>query len=120
MKKITWLFLLVIFATAPFVLAQTPSLLDAPPGSAVTTAGSSAEAAMGLVRKAGGWLYSIVIAIAVILMIYGGFIFVTSGGDEKKVENGKKYIIYGAIGIAVATLATGIVFLVGEFLGASN
>ncbi len=117
MKKTTWTILSLFLASIPVLIhGQTPSLLDAPPGSIVTNNG--AEGAMTLLRKAGGWLYSGVIAISVILMIYGGFLYVTSGGDEDKVKNGKNYIIYGVVGIAVATLATGVVFVVGEFLGA--
>jgi len=116
MKKTIWTILSSLIALVP-VLAygQTPSLLDAPPGSIVTNSG--AEGVMTLMRKTGGWLYSAVLAISVILMIYGGFLYVTSGGDEDKVKDGKNYIIYGVIGIAVATLATGVVFVVGEFLG---
>ena len=118
MKKIGWtIFSSAIGALPLFAYGATPSLLDAPPGSIVTNSG--AEGVMSLIRKAGGWLYAFVIAISVILMIYGGFIFVTSGGDEDKVKDGKNYIIYGAIGIAVATLATGVVFVVGQFLGAN-
>ena len=117
MKKISWTIFSLAIATLPILVhGQRPSLLDAPPGSIVTNSG--AEGVMTLIRKTGGWLYSGVIAIAVVLMIYGGFLYVTSGGDEDKVKDAKNYIIYGAIGIAVATLATGIVFVVGEFLGA--
>ena len=117
MKKIAWTIFSSAIATLPILAhGQTPSLLDAPPGSIVTNSG--AEGAMTLIRKAGGWLYAFVIAASVILMIYGGFLFVTSGGDEDKVKDGRNYVIYGAIGIAVATLATGVVFVVGQFLGA--
>lgn len=118
MKKTIWtIFSSFVFLLPPFVYGATPSLLDAPPGSIVTNSG--AEGLYSLILKTGGWLYSGVIAIAVILMIYGGFLYVTSGGDEDKVKDGKNYIIYGVVGIAVATLATGIVMVVGEFLGAN-
>ncbi len=116
MKKIGWtIFSSLIVISPTLVYGQTPSLLNAPPGSVVTNSG--AEGLYSLIVKAGGWLFSGVVAIAVILMIYGGFIFVTAGGDEDKVKDGKNYIIYGVVGIAVATLATGIVSVIGEFLG---
>jgi len=117
MKKTIWTIFSSFAVLLPtLVYGSAPSLLDAPPGSIVTDSG--AEGVMALIRKTGGWLYSGVLAISVILMIYGGFLYVTSGGDEDKVKDGKNYIIYGVVGIAVATLATGIVFVVGEFLGA--
>jgi len=114
MKKTIWTIFSSLAVLLPTLAYGEGSLLDTPPGSVVT----SAEGAYGLLLKAGGWLFSVVLAIAVILMIYGGFLYVTSGGDEEKVKNGKNYIIYGVVGIAVATLATGVVFVVGEFLGA--
>ena len=47
--------------------------------------------------------------IAVIYGIYGGFLMLTAGGDEKKVEQGKKILIQVGIGLVVIFLANSIV-----------
>jgi hypothetical protein len=47
--------------------------------------------------------------IAVIYIIYGGFLIFSSAGDEEKVGKGKKLIIYALIGIVVIFLAYSIV-----------
>lgn len=51
-------------------------------------------------------------AIAVIAIIYGGFLYVTSTGDAKRVEAAKNTILYGVIGLVVAIMAYAIVYFV--------
>lgn len=53
-------------------------------------------------------------AVAVIALIYGGFLYVTSAGDAGRVKTAKDTIVYSVIGIVVAVLAYAIVnFVVG-------
>ena len=54
--------------------------------------------------------------MSVIVLIYGGFQYVTSTGDKTRVENAKNTILYAIIGIVVAILAFAIVsFVIGAF-----
>ena len=48
------------------------------------------------------WLVGV---LAVIMIIYGGIIYTTSGGDPGKVKKGKDTIIYGIVGLIIAILA---------------
>ena|SRR3989344_2488780 len=43
--------------------------------------------------------------IAVIMIIFGGFRYVTSGGDATKVTSAKNTILYGLIGLVIVALA---------------
>ena len=59
--------------------------------------------------------------IAVVALIYAGFLFVTAGGDEGKIETAKNTILYTVIGIvillgakAIATVITNTVTSVGN------
>ena len=55
-------------------------------------------------------------ALAVIMLIVGGIMYVTSAGDSKRVESAKNTILYAIIGIVVAIAAGAIVnFIVGKF-----
>ncbi len=47
--------------------------------------------------------------IAVIMIIYGGLRYITSGGDSGKITNAKNTIIYALIGLVVVALAQFIV-----------
>ncbi len=48
-------------------------------------------------------------AIAVIMLIYGGLRYVTSGGNASSTKAAKDTILYGIIGLVVAILAFAIV-----------
>jgi len=51
-------------------------------------------------------IFSIIVGIAAVIMIvYAGFRYVTSGGDSGRVTSAKNALIYALIGIAVAALA---------------
>lgn len=54
-------------------------------------------------------LFEIIGVVAVAMIVYGGFQYMISGGDEKKVENAKKTITYAVIGLIVVILAGAIV-----------
>jgi len=48
--------------------------------------------------------------------IYGGFLWLTSGGNEEKIEKAKKIISNGVIGLFIVLAAATIYFLVKEAL----
>ena len=53
--------------------------------------------------------------VAVIMIIYGGFLFMTSAGDAGKVQKAKNAILYSVIGLAIVVLAYAIVnFVIGK------
>jgi len=58
------------------------------------------------------WLLGFVGLIAVLMLIWGGFLYLTSAGDDSKAENGKKTISYALIGLLVAGFAYAIVKVV--------
>lgn len=58
---------------------------------------------------------AIVFAISIIVVLYGGFLYVTSGGDPEKANKARTLLIYGVIGIGVAAVAYGISGYVIEF-----
>lgn len=53
--------------------------------------------------------------IAIVVIIYGGFTYMTSAGDTGKVQKGKSILIYGVVGLIVALSAFAIVrFVAGS------
>lgn len=51
-------------------------------------------------------------AISVIVIIYGGFRYVTSTGDAARIKGAKDTILYGITGLVVAIMAYAIVYFV--------
>lgn len=71
----------------------------------------------GIIRAALGFLG----IIAVVIILYGGFIWMTAGGSPEKVQKAQQVIIAGAIGLAIILSAWAITtFIVGELIGATN
>ena len=59
-------------------------------------------------------------AISVLMLIYGGIRYTTSGGNEKSVTAAKNTILYAVVGIIVADMAYAIVnFVITQFVGGS-
>jgi hypothetical protein len=63
------------------------------------------------------WMFTFLLAIAVIFIIGAAFVFLSSAGDPKKVEQAKNTIIYAVVAIIVAFLARAIVGIVVKILG---
>lgn len=56
--------------------------------------------------------------VAVVMVIYGGFRYVTSGGDSSGVTSAKNTILYAIIGLVVAALAYALInFVLADLLG---
>ncbi|MBU1036919.1 IPT/TIG domain-containing protein [Patescibacteria group bacterium] len=59
--------------------------------------------------------------IAVIIILYGGFIWMTSAGEEDKINKAKKILINGVIGLIIILAAFAIVsFIINAMQGASG
>lgn len=57
-------------------------------------------------------------AVSVIMIIIGGFRYVTSQGDQTQMQSAKNTILYAVIGVVVAIAAYAIVsFVVTQFVG---
>lgn len=77
----------------------------------------SPEGVINVITKVGGFLYTLVIALGVLFILVGALNILTAGGDEKKFSKGKTQILYAAVAVAVAVLATGIVKIVRDLVG---
>jgi hypothetical protein len=58
------------------------------------------------------WVLGLLGLIAVIMILYGGFIWMTAGGNEDKVSTAKKIITAAVVGLIVILLAWAIVTFV--------
>ena len=138
MKK-TWLALITTAFCLMGLLAPAAVYAQATPTPAPTSNTSGAKEAvcngLGLTNGTSGCtpapgqstventiknginILSIVIGVgAVIMIMIGGFKYITSGGDSSRVSSAKDTILYAVIGLAVAALAQVIVqFVLTKF-----
>ena len=64
------------------------------------------------------WIFIGLMALSALMIILGAFTFVTSGGNPDKTTQARNYIIFAAIGIAVALFSRAVPSLVKLIVGA--
>lgn len=60
------------------------------------------------------YFFWIVITIAVIMVLYAAYTYVTARDDQEKTSRARRTLTYAAVGIAVALLAVGFPNIVGS------
>lgn len=73
--------------------------------STCTTTGDPSSGLTSLAKTVTKWFSIIVGAISIIMIIYGGFRYITSGGDSGRVGNAKNTLLYAIIGLIIVALA---------------
>ena len=67
------------------------------------------------------WVLGILALIAVVLILIGGFRWMTAAGNEEKVESAKKLLVAAVIGLVILMAAWGIsLYAVGILASATN
>jgi hypothetical protein len=66
--------------------------------------------------RAQGYLFAFALVAAVIMIIWAGIDFITSGGDPKKVTIAKNKIKNTLIGVVIIILAKGIILVLQDIL----
>lgn len=70
-----------------------------------------------LANKIVDFLITISVPIVAIMVLYGGFLIMTAGGDLAKFKNGRSAILYAAIGFVVVLAAKAVVVLIKNIFG---
>jgi len=63
------------------------------------------------------WVFYIMTVVAVLMIVFGGFTYLTAAGDPGKAGKGKSILMYAMIGLAIALIAKLIPSLVRFILG---
>lgn len=123
-KGLQSLLLVPVLALSVAVAAPVfqPSIANAQIGAGVNATSNAAKtgnvtSADDLITTVINIFLYIIGAVSVIMIIYGGFKYVTSGGDSSGVTSAKNTILYAVIGLVVAVFAYIIVHFVLDKLG---
>lgn len=63
------------------------------------------------------WIFFILLAVVSLLVIWGGFTIATAGGAPDKVNEGRNYILYALLGLALALLSRAIPSIARALVG---
>jgi len=89
-----------------------------PSGSSTGTIGNpiSSNTFADLIMMIVKWIKNIALALAPLVVVWGGVLCITSSGDAKKFQTGKDMILYAAIGLLVVLLAEGLVGILKDLV----
>lgn len=71
---------------------------------------------LALLDKLANWLFSILLIVAVVFIVYAAFKFVTAGGNPGEIEQARHMVLYAVIGIVIAVAAKGFVAVAKSFV----
>ncbi len=74
----------------------------------------------GILQKAFNWVFGIVVFVAGIMLVWAGFTYITAAGDATKMKKALDSLTYALIGIGVAVLAKGLIYMICVFVGGST
>ena len=69
-----------------------------------------------LVKNILNFLLDLAFVIAPILIVYAGFLYITSAGNEDKVKTAQKTLIWALVGFAVVLIASSVPAIIQDFL----
>ena len=87
------------------------------PGGGAPTRLTDPCRVLELVRVITSWFGILVFIIAIIAILYAGFLFLTAGGNEETLKKARQVLIWGLIGIAVALFAMSAIPFVVSVIG---
>ena len=111
LKKIIYIFLLIIFISFPFltVYALEPGQLGNP---------LKYDSFVKILLAITAWVANIAIYVAVLMIIIGGFQFMFAHGSEDSVTKAKRTIYWAILGLIIAMLSKSLLMKLLEVLGA--
>jgi len=98
---------LMLITSIPSASAALISAQDNPSEIAGATGGEGSL--RGIVLKVVNYALGFLGLVAVIMIIFGGFLYVTSAGEQEGIDKGKKILMYSIVGIVIILLSFAII-----------
>jgi len=108
MRKNLAILIFLSLVLPSLVLAQTVITIQNP-----LTATNFEEVVNSIIN----FIFYVGVALAPLLIIYGAFYLLTSGGDPGRIDTGKRIISYALIGLAIVLMAKGLLAIIEQVLG---
>ncbi|MDP2684124.1 MAG: hypothetical protein Q8P20_03635 [bacterium] len=103
--------LFALVGLAVFAMPLTAAAVTVDPGLGTTLTLGTADL-KGTVVSIIQWALGLLGLIAVVMVLYGGFTWMTAGGNEEKISKAKKIISAAVIGLIIVLLAWAIIIFV--------
>ncbi len=94
-----------------------PTGYDSPTGKVCLCPPTGSTTFEDLLDSVINYVFWFATAITPILILVGGFMFMTSAGDIEKVNTAKRIITYTVVGYAIILFSRGLVYVLADLLG---
>ena len=74
---------------------------------------------VNLICKAGDWFFTGLMAVAILMILFAAFQFLTASGNAQHVESAKKTLVYAIGGIIIAIIPKAIIAIISSMLTGS-
>ena len=105
MMKKTFSYILLLMPIVSHAQTTIPNPLGS--GTGIST----------IITRVTDFIFSLGLAIAVIVFLVGGFQYLFSFGSEQKTTQARKTLMYGAIGTIIMLVGRGITTLIASIIG---
>lgn len=103
--------LLAVAFVAPVFAETSPNDITSKP------AFDSLSGLLNFINQIINWLFTGLLVVAVIFILLAAFQFLTNGGDDTKIKEAQKKLMYALIAVVIGALAKGLVLVVCNLLG---
>ncbi len=79
--------------------------------------GSGVNSFPELIKAITKFITGIIASLAIIMFVWAGILFVTSGGNEGRLSTAKKALMYAVIGTAIALAGEGLILVITAVIG---
>lgn len=107
---------LFLLAAAFFVLGGTVSAADVITEVKNPITFTEVDKLLGSIL---GYLQTLIVSVALVFLLIGGFLYITSSGDSSRIDTAKNSIFYALIGLAIGIAAPAFIRQIYDVLGAA-
>ena len=100
-----------LVAGLPFIALAQGTLPAGTGGITAPTIQATAVDVGVIINNITSWVSGLLIAVAVLFVIYAAYLYLTSAGDAEKVKAASNYILYAVIAVVVALASRGLIAL---------
>ncbi|MEX2054136.1 MAG: peptidoglycan-binding protein [Candidatus Colwellbacteria bacterium] len=81
---------------------------------------SNFEGVRAVLMTIARWMFGILMALGIIMVLYSAFLYLFSGGDDTRISTARKTLTYAIVALVIAVLAGGVGVLVQNIIGTST
>lgn len=106
----------IVLPIAAAVALTAMPLLSLAAVETLPTGPRSFEDILDILETLLNWMFTILMIVAVMFILWAAYLYLSAGGDPEKVKTASNQLIYAAVAIAVALVSQGIRFIVQQLV----